>query len=87
MSTLEEGIIIEQKPVVVEQGINTPKDDVLCDCCKRDHRQIRMAVIRKSPHMMFQDVAKWFNGLGAKEVLSHNQTESNGNITLTVFYR
>lgn len=48
---------------------------------------IYMAVIRRSPHSLFNDIAKWFTSLGIKQVLSHCQSESDGNITITVFFR
>ena len=48
---------------------------------------VYMALIRRSGHAMSQDVAKWFMSLGITKVLSHAQSESDGNLTVTVFYR
>lgn len=46
-----------------------------------------MAMIRRSPHSMYFDLPKWFMSLGITKVLSHAQSESDGNLTITVFYR
>lgn len=48
---------------------------------------VYMAVIRRSGHGIGVDGPKWFASLGIKTVLSHSQSESDGNITLVVIYR
>jgi len=52
-----------------------------------NENNVYMAVIRRSPHSLYLDVNRWFMGLGAKTILSHAQSESDGNITITIFYR
>ncbi len=48
---------------------------------------IKFAYIRRTPQSLYADVEKWINSLGAKEIISHQQSESDGYLTLTVFYR
>jgi hypothetical protein len=48
---------------------------------------VYFAMIRRSPHSMYLDINKWFLNLGISKVLSHAQSESDGNITISVFFR
>jgi hypothetical protein len=48
---------------------------------------VYMAMIRRSPHSMYIDINKWFMSLGISKVLSHAQSESDGNLTITIFFR
>ena len=48
---------------------------------------VYFAMIRRSPHSMYLDINKWFLSLGISKVLSHAQSESDGNLTISVFYR
>ena len=48
---------------------------------------VYFAMIRKSPYSLYLNVEEWFNKLEAKDILSHAQSESDGNVTISVFYR
>ena len=52
-----------------------------------NENKVYFAIIRRSPHSLYLDVQKWFDSLGVKTVLSSAQSESDGNITLSVWYR
>lgn len=58
----------------------------LCDCCK-SHNEIKMSMIRGSGYELRNVLPKWFQGLNARELISHEQSESEGNVTITIFYR
>lgn len=69
-------------PVVEVEG----EEQEVCECCL-EHEVEKFAMIRASGHELRNIFPKWFKGLGAKEVISHQQSESEGNVTLTILYR
>lgn len=58
----------------------------LCKCCE-DHETIKMSMLFGSKYEIRNNVPKWFAGLGLKELISHTQSESDGNVTITIIYR
>lgn len=61
-------------------------EPVVCKCCE-NHEVTKLAMIAASRWELRNIIPAWFKGLGAREIISHNQSESEGNVTLTVFYR
>jgi len=57
-----------------------------CGCCKT-HETIKLAMIRGSGYELRNILPAWFKGLGAKTIMSSAQSESEGNVTITVYYR
>lgn len=47
----------------------------------------KMAFIRRTPSTLYMDIEKWVNSLGINEIISHQMSESNGYITITLFYK
>lgn len=49
--------------------------------------RVKFAMIRRDPSTLFSELPAWLNTLNISEVLSHQQSESNGNLTVSLFYR
>lgn len=77
-------ITAETKPVQV--GTTKDEKPVLCKCCMT-HDLIKMAMIRGSAFELKSVLPGWFASLGASEILSHAQSESDGNLSVSVYYR
>lgn len=82
--------MIETKAIEADNKVVHPKDDLgkdsICKCCE-DHKITKMAMIRGSGYELRNILPKWFSGLGAKDIISHDQSESEGNVTIIIFYR
>lgn len=48
---------------------------------------LKVAVLRCSPHMLITSIGPWYTTLEVKELVWSNQSESDGNVTLTIFYK
>lgn len=81
---------IQTKELHTDNAVEHTKDeagkDTTCPCCKT-HEVTKVAMIRASGYELRNILPNWFKGLGAKTIISHEQSESEGNVTLTVFYR
>lgn len=49
--------------------------------------QIQAAIYRKAQARFNQDFPGWLKDLNVQEIVSVTQSESDGNITITLFYR
>lgn len=76
-------VVAEGKPVAV---LDEDKKPVYCQCCI-DHKVNKMAMIRGSAFELRTLLQPWFSSLGAKEIISHAQSESDGNLSVSVTYR
>lgn len=47
---------------------------------------IKFSIIRRSPQSLYLDISKWMASLNIKKIISHQMSESNGYITITLFY-
>jgi len=77
--------LAETGPVVVEREANG--NELLCSCCKENHKVYKFAMVRASGYELRNLLPAWFANLGALEIVSHFQSESEGNVTFTVCYR
>lgn len=73
----------ESKPVTVDHKDGKP---VHCKCCL-NHNTIKLAMLRGSAFELRARLPEWFESLGAKEILSHAQSESDGNLSVSITYR
>lgn len=79
---VDKELLTHQKPIKLE----VEGRELTCKCCK-DHSEAKMVVIRRSASSLFMGLPTLFETLGAKEILSHAQSESDGNITISVIYK
>lgn len=48
---------------------------------------VKFAYLRRSPGSLYLDVESWMLSLKIQEVISHHHTESNGYLSISLFYR
>lgn len=58
----------------------------VCECCET-HEVVKLAMIRASGYELRNILPMWFKGLAAKKIISHTQSESEGNVTIIVTYQ
>lgn len=49
--------------------------------------EIKFRAKRFEPRGLYVDLGQWLQGLQIKEILSHQQSESGGYITVSIFYK
>lgn len=77
-------VIAENEPVKIDE--THEHKPVYCKCCV-DHKVVKMALIRGSAFELRTLLPQWFASLGLKEILSHAQSESDGNLSVSITYR